>query len=166
MVFNPNYFFTQNAPVINCFYLQWCWRAAAAERRWGDVGGGPFCWAAAAPSPPRPSHSPRDSFHAEHCVFLVLKLSQNIFLFLFSKQTFNVLCFYIQKYLTFRLHKQAGAVEGVKGPPLPASCAAATAPTATPALFKYHWIKRWKYIVFSSYTLKNTILPNEDIFWF
>ena len=40
----------------------------------------------------------------------------------------------LQKCLTFRLQEQAGAVEGVKGPPLPASCTAATAPTATPAL--------------------------------
>ena len=41
---------------------------------------------------------------------------------------------FTKKIQTFRLHEQAGAVEGVEGPPLPTSCTAAAAPTATPAL--------------------------------
>ena len=49
--------------------------------------------------------------------------------------------FTFKKYLTFLLLEQAGAVEGVKGPPLPASCTAAAAPTATPALLNIPELK-------------------------
>jgi len=95
-----------------------------------DSGSGCDAVSAARP-PPRPSHSPP----AEHYVFLLFIIKTFLPFIFYTKK--NVLYFIIQKYLTFRLHEQAGAVEGVEGPPLPASCTAATAPTATPALLNH-----------------------------
>jgi len=123
-----NFYLFYKRKVTKSFYLLVLQRAVAAGHHEDGQDGSYGCGAAvAAAPPPRLSHSPP----AEHYVLFIFD-PENIFLCLSWKEMFYVS--YIQKYLTFRLHEQAGAVEGVEGPPLPASCTAATAPTAIPAL--------------------------------